>query len=385
MTGATTVATATSTARPIARAVAAATSTATPAATAVATATSTTSTPLSVSVSGNHLVNQQGQTIRLIGVNRNAVSNCVTDQSVFQGSTAAAQFAAWHINFVRISVNEDCWLGINGVPAAYSGANYQNAIISFVNALRSYGIYAEVDLHWSAPGTYQSDMQQSMPDADHATAYWRSVATAFKNDPAVIFELYNEPHFTGSNSLCADLWACWRDGGTMTTITTCQTARSSSCQVQADWQAVGMQSLVNTIRSTGATNPIVVEVLNNGRASTYQDYLSHLPSDPLNQLMFNWHAYGTAANTSTTWWDSYVAPIAQVMPALSDEFGENDCLGAYNTAFMTWADAHGVGYAPYGWLTWPCGAYGMLGAYDGTPSSYGQFFYDHFQHLVVTP
>ena len=35
---------------------------------------------------------------------------------------------AWNINAVRVPLNEDCWLGINGVPSAYAGTTYQNAI-----------------------------------------------------------------------------------------------------------------------------------------------------------------------------------------------------------------------------------------------------------------
>jgi hypothetical protein len=36
------------------------------------------------------------------------------------------------MNVVRIPLNEDCWLGINGVNPAYGGYNYQKAIGDFV-------------------------------------------------------------------------------------------------------------------------------------------------------------------------------------------------------------------------------------------------------------
>ena len=38
---------------------------------------------------------------------------------------------------VRIPINEDCWLGINGVPRAYSGAAYRAAIVAFVAERRA--------------------------------------------------------------------------------------------------------------------------------------------------------------------------------------------------------------------------------------------------------
>ena len=45
-----------------------------------------------------------------------------------EDAATAAAIASWQMNAVRIPLNEDCWLGINGAPAAYSGANYQTAI-----------------------------------------------------------------------------------------------------------------------------------------------------------------------------------------------------------------------------------------------------------------
>ena len=43
-----------------------------------------------------------------------------------------------------------------------------------------------------------------MPDPNSA-AFWKDVATAYKNHPAVIFDLYNEPHDVS--------WDIWLRGG----------------------------------------------------------------------------------------------------------------------------------------------------------------------------
>jgi endoglucanase len=94
--------------------------------------------------------------------------------------------AAWHTNIVRVPLNEDCWLGINGAAPAYSGANYQAAIVNYVNLLHANGLYAILDLHWSAPGAQQATGLQAMVDADHGLAFWSSMATTFKNDLAVL-------------------------------------------------------------------------------------------------------------------------------------------------------------------------------------------------------
>jgi len=61
-----------------------------------------------------------------------------------------------------------------------------------------------LDLHWNNSGTNQANSQEPMPDLNHAPAFWTSVATAFKSNPSVIFDLYNEPYPTS--------WSCWLNG-----------------------------------------------------------------------------------------------------------------------------------------------------------------------------
>ncbi len=108
--------------------------------------------------------------------------------------------ASWKVNIVRLPLNEDCWLGINGVPSAYAGANYRNAIVSYVILMHQYGIYAELSLIWGAPGTYQATSQPGSPDEDHSPAFWSSLASTFKNDPKVILAPWGETIVTRTAS-----------------------------------------------------------------------------------------------------------------------------------------------------------------------------------------
>ena len=116
------------------------------------------------------------------------------------GNASIEAMVAWHINAVRIPLNEDCWLGINGAPTGIR--SYHARIRRYVNRLRAHGLYAILNLHWSAPGNLLSDIGPrprhagffGMADADHAPAFWSSVASYFKHNRAVIFDLYNEPN-----------------------------------------------------------------------------------------------------------------------------------------------------------------------------------------------
>src|SRR5437762_12611611 len=101
--------------------------------------TAAAATPLSISVAGNHLVNGDGTAIRLLGVNRSGTEYaCIQGWGIFDGpsdATSVAAMAAWHINAVRIPLNEDCWLNINGVNPDYAGSSYQAALQSYVKLL----------------------------------------------------------------------------------------------------------------------------------------------------------------------------------------------------------------------------------------------------------
>ena len=310
--------------------------------------------PLSIGVASNHLVDGNGTPIRLLGVNRSGTEYaCIQGWGIFDGpndATSVAAMAAWHINAVRVPLNEDCWLGINGVAATYAGTAYRSAIQSYVNLLHQYGLYAILDLHWNAAGTSQATGQQVMPDADHAGAFWTSVASFFKADPAVLFDLYNEPHDVN--------WSCWLNGCT-----------------SPGWTTAGMQSLVDAVRSTGATQPIMLGGL--AWANDLSGWLANQPVDPAQALVASFHNYNFNV-CAPSCWDSTVATLAGQVPVVTGEMGENDCLHGYIDQYMAWADVHGISYLGWTWDTWNCSnGPALITDYAGTPTAFGIGLRDH--------
>lgn len=45
-----------------------------------------------------------------------------------------------------------------------------------------------------------------MLDADHGVALWTSIASTFKSDPAIVFDLYDEPCLRTTNAQTSDPW-----------------------------------------------------------------------------------------------------------------------------------------------------------------------------------
>jgi endoglucanase len=315
-------------------------------------------------VSGNQLLDANNNLVRLHGVNYSGTEYaCIQGWGVFDGPSDDASVAAirsWNSNVVHIGLNEDCILGINGVAAAYSGSNYMNAIVAFVNKLHAHGMYAEVSLMWAAPGTQKALDHPVILDADHAPAALKAIANAFKGDPKTFIGLQSEPHDIG--------WACWKNGG-------------SSCSV--GYTALGMQGALDAVRSTGATNVVTASGIN--YANDLSQWLANRPSDPLNQLMAEAHVYGKNSCASTSCFNTNYAPVAASVPVVFGETGEtyddSSCGSTNINAFMTWADSHNVGYEAWTWDTWgTCGS--LISDFNGTPANaYGSYVKSHYANL----
>src|SRR5947207_11737414 len=150
---------------------------------------------LSIQVSGNTLIDGSGAVVIPHGVNRSGTEyGCIQGTGIFDGPSDLASVQAmksWtNLNMVRLPLNEDCWLAINGAPAAYAGANYQNAIANYVDLLTQNGLYTILDLHWSAPGSMQATDQQPMRDADQSPTFWQEIANPHHANRGVNLDHY---------------------------------------------------------------------------------------------------------------------------------------------------------------------------------------------------
>jgi len=342
----------------------------------LARSASTTVAP-SVAVRGNRLVNERGETVRLLGVNRSGAEyTCLGGKHIFDGPADSASVQAmvgWRVDAVRVPLNEDCWLGINGVRSAVAGTAYQLAIERYVGTLESHGIVAVLDLHWAAPGKYLARGQWPVPDLDHAPRFWTSVARAFASNHGVIFDLFNEPYITS--------WSCWRDG--------CAT-RYRPARKTVSYRSAGMQALVNAVRSTGAGQPIMLGGLK--YSSDDSQWLDFEPVDPDHQLIVGFHTYNFGACNTEACWNATIAPLAAKLPVITGEMGENGCKQTYIDSYMSWADRHNVSYLAWAWdatdppSDWRCSAGpALIKNYAGTPTAFGAGLKNHLATLDLPP
>lgn len=329
--------------------------------------------PSGLRVSGRSLLDDNGKRVILRGVNRSGTEYaCVRGFGIFDGPSDEASvraIASWHVNFVRVLLNEDCWLGINGVKRAFSGRAYRQAIGRYVQQLHRHGIYVELSLTWAAPGRHLATSQPRAPDAGHSPAMWASMAATFKHDPNVLLAPWGEPLVNAS---------CWLRGGF---------CPATSGPTRLNYRIAGMQQAINVIRAAGYRGPIAIPGLN--YANDMSRWLAFEPKDPLHRLVAEAHVYGKNACSSTACFDLTMAPVALQVPLIFGETGEtydsSSCGSSNISTFLNWADAHGVGYAAWTWDAWgTCGS--LIRSYKGKPANgYGAFVKNHYAQLAGQP
>ncbi|WP_354699618.1 hypothetical protein DSM112329_05339 [Paraconexibacter sp. AEG42_29] len=377
--------------------------------------------PGGVVVRGNQLVDTAtGKPVRLLGMNRGALGDACTFGGISDGPLHEASIDAmvrWHITAVRLPINQDCWLGTHGLPAPGSGtaAEYRDRVVSFVQALEAKGLFVILDNQFgSVPvdGT-ASRYIAPLPDAT-VLPFLTSLAQTFAADDDVIFDVYNEPHPDSADVTIPSgvrPEVCWRDGCTLTW---------TGGPGPVTYPAVGMQAMVDAVRSTGARQPIMIGGL--GYASDLRRWLEFRPTDPEGQIVASLHFYQCVPGTSLgaegrehcrgdatpadavkarlAAWDATLAPLAKAVPVVAGEIGEYDCDHDFSDQFFDWADTHGVSYLGWTWNAtdtnpvspvgfggdgtddgyWFCdgrhdlghGGPALISRYDGTPTPFGE-------------
>jgi hypothetical protein len=304
-------------------------------------------------------------------------------------NAAAAAMVSWGINVIRVPLNQNCWLGSDSSDYG-TAAGYQAAVAAWVNILNSHGIVVILDLHWSAPTGQHALGQWPMADSN-SIPFWKSVATAYARDPSIIFDAFNEPYSIwndATNSYSFQLtWNCWENGGCQAPLVTTDQVPVTGAGA-GTYTVAGMSQLVAAIRSGGATQPIMLGGLN--YSNDLSGWLAHEPTDPDSQLIASWHNYPgqDSCGYTAACWNAATSTVAASVPIITGEFGETDGTSTDMTAYMNWADAHGIGYLPWAWwdangLSGDAALYALYSGSSFTPQAPAGTAYK--AHLATLP
>jgi hypothetical protein len=158
-----------------------------------------------------------------------------------------------------------------------------------------------------------------------------------------------------------------------------------------NYKALGMQTLVDAIRSTGAGQPILLGGLS--YANELSQWLAYEPSDPDHQLAASFHNYQGERCESEACWNSTIASLAEHVPVVTGEFDQEECPISggddptdFDNRYMDWADSHGVSYLAWGWVpleeAQPCGTLFLLTEKGEPAQPNGVALHDHLAALA---
>ncbi len=261
------------------------------------------SMPLPLKVVKTQVLNSKGEVVRLRGVNAACLEWTSDGEGHILDSVKTA-IRDWKVNHIRLPMAQDRWFG-KGPEQKDQGEAYRALIKQVVDLCASQGCYIMLDLHWSDAGEWGKQIgQHMMPDANSAT-FWTEVATTYKNHPAVIFDLYNEPHDVS--------WDIWLHGGKVS-------ERIRRTGQTKEYQAVGMQALLDTVRATGAENLVVAGGLNWSYDLSGILAGRQLRDPKGNGVIYANHTYPFKGDTVEQW-IAKMETATKTLPVIVSEFG----------------------------------------------------------------
>ena len=260
--------------------------------------------PSELRVVGNRLRDAAGNEVWLQGVNAGGMESIPNTDQIVKSVVVAID--EWKSNCVRLPVNETFWFGTSAYQSD-GGAAYRAAVDKIVTLAANRGAYIALDLH-----------RFRAPKAEHIS-FWKDAAKRYANHPAVLFDLFNEPHGIS--------WEVWRNGGWVGEAGKVDESAFLTAEEKKKnqgFESVGMQALVDAVRSTGAKNVVIAgglywandltgiesEAIEKGEAKSYR-----LDEKGGDGIMYAWHTY----HWHKGW--ARILPVAAKHPIFLGEVG----------------------------------------------------------------
>jgi endoglucanase len=332
-------------------------------------------------VAGRHLASRRDdRPVVLRGVNRSGLE--YAEPSSTRGFLDAAGLAegdideivrAWGATIVRVPFNQD--FALNGRGGRTSD-DYLAALDQVVAWAAARGAYTLLDLQWidadtprgtNADGTI--NRVPALPDA-RTIDVWRRLAVHYRDEPAVLFDLFNEPHDPLFDDL-TPLDGIREDGAIV---------RLSSRQVgMAEWQPWAHR-LVEVIRCEHPDAVIFVSGV--AWAFDLRGFpLRNRRGEPLPNLVYSTHVYPWS-RTGLVRLGSYEAEWARAFGRLAEthavfaaEWGGDAGSCDWGRRLEAWLRARGIGWTGWSWADWPR-LVADCRACDYTPTPFGTLVRD---------
>jgi hypothetical protein len=254
--------------------------------------------PPELHVKGNQVLTKDNTPVVLQGVNVDSLEFLVKGDHVMKSTLVAVD--EWKSKIIRLPVKDDYWYG-RTTEQKDGGTAYRKLVDDVITLAANHGAYVLLDLH-----RFRAPKQGQL-------TFWKDAATHFKNHPAVLFDIFNEPHGMS--------WEIWRNGGFIPDKNAPAdedaflTPEEKALNAKG-FHSVGMQALVTAIRATGARNIIVA-----GGLDWAYDLSGVVKGFALDDTTGNGIVYATHIYPWKFKWQEHVLVAAEKYPVLVGEVG----------------------------------------------------------------
>ncbi|HLX59311.1 MAG TPA: cellulase family glycosylhydrolase [Ktedonobacteraceae bacterium] len=186
------------------------------------------------------------------------------DPAIWLNAGVFRAIASWHMNVLRLPVST--WY--------YTQANFLTKLDTIISQANQAGLYVVIAAFDNAKSGSPYGSNADVPKTENIQ-FWRDIASRYANNPMVLFDILNEPsNLTAQNYLY---------GGGSVTGSTGKVAN-----------IIGLQPLVDAIRSTGAKQIIIADA---GIPAANPSIRIHDPN-----VMYTIHIYeGIGAGSPSIW------------------------------------------------------------------------------------
>ncbi|WP_309380697.1 glycoside hydrolase family 5 protein [Cerasicoccus frondis] len=235
-------------------------------------------------VYGNKLINSNRDPVMLRGVNVVSLEWSPRGENIHRSIKVALK--EWGANAIRLPVNDGFWFGRGkGKITSNNQEEYRQIVDEAIAMAAGEGAYVILDLHrFGGPQEY-------------AREFWLDAAARYANNPAVLFDIFNETHGID--------WELWRNGGELKT------------KDKGIVQIVGMQQILEAVRSTRARNIVIAGGIDYAyKLHGVLDGYALEDTPGTYGLMYATHFYNWHGG-----WEKNFLEVAKKYPVLVGEFG----------------------------------------------------------------
>lgn len=285
---------------------------------------------------GNKIVNAfTGEARLLRGLNRSGLEYTDPDEEGFVSNAGISHQEIrwiaheWKASILRLPFNQDFALRGRG---RHSAEVYLRDLDRVISWAARYGCYTLLDLQWlDADNPFGPNRQFVPPLPNPQTPeLWRILAQRYRDEPAVLFDILNEPH----DREALDPYRLWRPDGTRYPLTHYRVSMT-------EWQPWA-RLLVDTIRAEHPEALIFVSGVN------WAYDLRGFPMDRPN-LVYSTHVYRNKGEK----WDESFGALSRTHPVFAGEWGGGEFDLDWGRRLAAYFDQMGIGWTAWSWSDWP--------------------------------